>query len=56
MSKYPQSPVIDKSFVYFFNTYFISLDPTQHYISFSDYRDYRAKVSTWILFLRDLSL
>ena len=28
MSKYPQSPVIDKSFVYFFNTYFISLDPT----------------------------
>ena len=31
---------------YFFNKHFIPLDPDNYYISFSDYRDYRAKVST----------
>ena len=48
MSKYPQFPVIDKSFL---NKYFISLDPDKHYIPFSDcinYRNYRAKVSTLV--------
>ena len=31
---------------YFFNKHFISLDPDKYYISFSDYRNNRVKVST----------
>ena len=46
MSKYPQFPVIDQSFDYFFNRCFISLDLDRYYIPFSDYRHNRAKVST----------
>ena len=40
------SNVNDKSFVLLFHTHFISLDPNTHYISFIDYRHYKAKVST----------
>ena len=36
----------EESFVLLFHTHFISLDPGKYYISFSDYRDYRAKVNT----------
>ena len=32
--------------IYSFHNYFIFLDPDKHYIFFSEYRDYRAKVST----------
>ena len=39
------SRVNDNPFIYSFN-HFISLDPDKYYISFTDYRDYRAKVST----------
>ena len=46
MSKYPQFPMINKSFDYFFNRYFISLDPDKYYIPFSDYGSNRAKIST----------
>ena len=33
---------------YFFKKHFIPLDPDKYYISFSDYRYYRAKVSTLV--------
>ena len=36
----------EESFVLLFHTHFISLYPDKYYISFSDYRDYRTKVST----------
>ena len=39
------SPLIGKSFDLLFDTHFIALDPNTYYISFIDYRDYRAKVS-----------
>ena len=36
----------DESSGYFFNKHFIPVDPDKYYISFSDYRDNGAKVST----------
>ena len=36
----------DESFVLLFRTHFISLDQDKYYISFSDYRNNRAMVST----------
>ena len=38
--------ITHNSFGLLFDNNFISLDPDKYYISFSDYRDYRAKVST----------
>ena len=38
--------VNDKSLDLLFDNHFNSLDPKTYYISFSDYKDYRAKVST----------
>ena len=40
------SSVNDKSLDLLFDNHFISLDWDKYYISFTDYRDYRAKVST----------
>ena len=41
-----KSQINDESCDLLFHTQFISLDPNTYYISFTDYRDYRAKVST----------
>ena len=38
----------DKSFDYFFNRCFIFLDLDKYYIPFGDYRNNRAKVSTFV--------
>ena len=42
------SPMIDKSSDLFFQSHFISLDPNIYYSCFSDYRDYKANVSTYL--------
>ena len=40
------SSVNDKCLDLLFDNHFIFLDPEKYYISFSDYREYRAKVHT----------
>ena len=45
MSKYPQFPVIDKSFDYIFNTCFISLDPKTYYIASTPCTVLQSKIS-----------
>ena len=43
LSAYMMLPVIEKSFDYFFNTCFISLDPNMYYISLTLCTKYRIK-------------
>ena len=40
------SSVNDKCLDLLFDNHFVFLDPEKYYISFSDYREYRAKVHT----------